>query len=372
MKNSILIPAFLFSQILLAQKTLIPYKNGKLWGFANETGSVVIQPKYDSVTLFSHEAEKFAVVSENRKVGVIDQNGKEILPNIYKQINYVDENRMYKTRSKSFFAEKLNGTLELYSRGRKVAENLQVIKSVAGKFILVQKNSKLGLFDDDGSEVLPIVYNQIDYIKSEDHYSKSIKYRVSSDLETKYVILKVPEEKTYDQIYSGMTAIAPSREGFEEISKKQQLDIVKCVNGSTHCIFKSKNKFGYINLENNQRLKAEFDNLDIKSTFDKTYLIAKKGDKTALLDSSGAILLPYDNVDLLVRESYAEILKNGKEGLYFFNTKKIILPKYNTVKGYLYRDGVDIVNDIVLKRLYDSDSKDWFYAGSNGVVYKSE
>ncbi len=371
MKNSLLIFFLFCIQITWAQKTLIPYKNGKLWGYANETGNMIITPKYDSVALFSKEGKSLAIVSENKKMGVIDENGKEILPNIYKKIEHLEERRMYGTKSKSFFAEKENGMLDLYSEDRKINSDIQKIKTVAGNFILVQKNNKLGLYDDDGKEILPIVYNQIDYVKSDNYSRETIQYRISSDQETQYIFLKLTERDRYSNIYNSVGPPPPNGNELQEISKKHQLEITKCVDGNSHCIYKTKNKFGYINLETNQRLKAEYDDLQIQSTFKNFYLIAKKDNKTALLDVSGAILLPFDMMDLSVKQSFAEIEKDNKKGFYFFDSKKTISPKYNAVKGYLYEDYIEVVNDILLKRLYDKDSKDWFYVGSNGIVYKS-
>ena len=243
MKNSLLIFFFFFIQITWAQKTLIPYKNGKLWGYANETGHIIITPKYDSVALFSKEGKSLAIVSENKKMGVIDENGKEILPNIYKKIEHLEERRMYGTKSKSFFAEKENGMLDLYSEDRKINSDIQKIKTVAGNFILVQKNNKLGLYDDDGKEILPIVYNQIDYVKSDNYSRETIQYRISSDQETQYIFLKLTERDRYSNIYNSVGPPPPNGNELQEISKKHQLEITKCVDGNSHCIYKTKNKF---------------------------------------------------------------------------------------------------------------------------------
>ena len=71
---------FLYSLVLLltglhfyAQDYFVPYRKGKLWGYADVHGKVKVTPVYDSVS-FTYYNFRWKVF-KNKKVGVINQKG---------------------------------------------------------------------------------------------------------------------------------------------------------------------------------------------------------------------------------------------------------------------------------------------------------
>lgn len=81
--------AFLFCFIVQATflharlPDLIPYRKGNLWGYADSTRKMVIEPVYDNVEFFVFGR---AVVKKNGKYGVIDRHGSMVLKCIYKTL----------------------------------------------------------------------------------------------------------------------------------------------------------------------------------------------------------------------------------------------------------------------------------------------
>lgn len=60
-----------------ADMSLIPYRKGDLWGYANPYKSIVIEPVYNEADLFY---EGLAVVKKAGKYGYINKDGKVVIP----------------------------------------------------------------------------------------------------------------------------------------------------------------------------------------------------------------------------------------------------------------------------------------------------
>lgn len=74
--NRYLLMVFLFTLTLAwSQESLFPFRCGKLWGYRNQQGKIVIEPQYEAASFFS---EGFAAVRKNRKIAYIDAAGNLI------------------------------------------------------------------------------------------------------------------------------------------------------------------------------------------------------------------------------------------------------------------------------------------------------
>ena len=70
----------------LARFLVVYLENGKRvpkWGYINNTGQVVIEPEYDNAKDF---CDGYAVVEKNNKVGIIDKNGRLVIPYKYDEL----------------------------------------------------------------------------------------------------------------------------------------------------------------------------------------------------------------------------------------------------------------------------------------------
>lgn len=101
---------------------LTPFFIDKKWGFANAKKEIVVQPKYDFVYLFNHNAAK---VKLDNKWGLIDPSGKEITLLEYDAIK------------PDFIYQK-------------------------HPVFLVEKNNKIGMLDTLGHQMVPPIYDKID------------------------------------------------------------------------------------------------------------------------------------------------------------------------------------------------------------------
>jgi len=87
----------LFTPSLKAQKipTLIPYRQGKLWGMADTTGKIIVAPQYDYVEFNSIKKKSKYTLPEGYYYVVIDSligviSNKEIIPPLHGIIECFD------------------------------------------------------------------------------------------------------------------------------------------------------------------------------------------------------------------------------------------------------------------------------------------
>lgn len=72
----------------LAQPRLVPYRKGEKWGYADRSGKIVINPKYDAAELF---VNNLAAVKSNGYWGVITPGGRSFLPVEYDEIFFLND-----------------------------------------------------------------------------------------------------------------------------------------------------------------------------------------------------------------------------------------------------------------------------------------
>ncbi len=68
---------------------LMPYLKGNLYGFANAKGEIIVEPKYDYVSLFENG---FARIKLDKKWGLLNQSGQVIFETTAKSISTFDSN----------------------------------------------------------------------------------------------------------------------------------------------------------------------------------------------------------------------------------------------------------------------------------------
>jgi WG containing repeat len=87
--------------------SLFPYTlNGKEWGYCDKERSVIIAPRYESAPFFQTiDKTVLAVVGIQKKYGLIDTTGKEILPLGYDEIRFCDNLLVLRKKNKRWLAD---------------------------------------------------------------------------------------------------------------------------------------------------------------------------------------------------------------------------------------------------------------------------
>ena len=127
------------------------------YGFADQTGKVIIPPKYTNVNPFYYNK---AVVSIDHQYGYIDRSGKMVIPMIYSNAqNFCEGFANVKKGDKWGFIDESGNALtgfiyddehSFFSQGMAVAE----------------KDGKYGYIDITGKEVIPLKYDGADFFSS--------------------------------------------------------------------------------------------------------------------------------------------------------------------------------------------------------------
>lgn len=368
---------FLFLWSLFNAQTLVPYRDKNVWGYSDESGNVKITPKYDSVALFDSKYNKenyrFAKVLSNGKYGLIDEKGGILFNTTYKDIN-IDSDKY----SLFIIVQNENGKFGVYDFNKSfIPEEFDKIEYIRNYSFLVKKNQKIGVYNNLGQMVIPVEYKQINYIDGD---SKEVKWMVSNEKETKYII--TPAAKTSDRsmqaiyedggIYMSGTTKTSDAAAIEKLKSKYYLS--KCDNYyKEKCIYRQNNKYGFYDFELNKKTSPEYESLKILKPYrDQTYLLATKNGKNLLIDELGNSLIPVDFQEIEDRYNTLTFTKDNRKGFYFIDTQKYVEPKYQLLSWNqtLYQSGP--VRNFELIPVYTDNPKDWFYIGSNGLIFKAK
>ena len=154
-----------------AYELAYPFANGRaavrqnnLWGFIDDKGALVVPCQYDDVQRGIFRAG-VAVVKKAGQYGVIDRDGKEVLPTKFKTITLDDkEGRIvaaipHPTDANDFNG--LNGLYDLSGKNLLPHEYQYIYAWFKGGVTAVEKDGKHGLASSDGKLLTPLQYEQI-------------------------------------------------------------------------------------------------------------------------------------------------------------------------------------------------------------------
>lgn len=164
-RSTIFLLLFFIAPSLQAQQALheglyadkITANNKNTWGFKNKKGKWEIKPQFDSVY---HDFQfGKAITGKNKKHGVIDKNGKTIVPFVYQEILpqvkhlFPVQSDQYKWGFLSSEGEPLFPTL--YDNFRLTYKE---------KHLLLQKDLRWGIYSVHNKELIPFIYKQIQHV----------------------------------------------------------------------------------------------------------------------------------------------------------------------------------------------------------------
>ena len=209
-------------------------------------------------------------VRKNHKFGLVDHNGKVLIP-----VEYED----------------IESDIPLYEN----TENK--VSYLASSKLWAKKDGKYGYLDEYGAVVIPFIY---DGAKTFSGFMASVK---KGD---KWGFINAVGEEKLPFIYDEAKVFYQGK-----------------WLSSILCLVKKGNKWGYINTEGTVIIPFAYDELDDFGTDD--YCAAKKNGKWGYIDKNNKVIIPfiYDEVedsDL----KYIRVVKDGKEGIIDFNRKTVI------------------------------------------------
>lgn len=381
----------------------IPFREGKLWGYADTLANIVFQPQYDSVGFYDINESDYAIFKKNGKLGVIDPQYKEVIPaatDVLKFSNGINEKGLvtflsyddpnWSSPSQIWMASGNHGAVGVYE----ISWQLKTIKEVIPPIyddasfyytgsgnILVAKAGKWCIYNKKGEKLCEPIYDEI-YQSHRFHETLSMNKRgmvgrIGQDYYfivpngeaiklkdgTKPDVPKAPFDVSYPtetkELISKQLSTGKAKFGFQEIlfDKSEGLlypPLVLVRKNKKMAVWDSKKnemKSGYYDDFFAVKIGTEEAITDTPSPKkqDKSILyFVKKGKKCGIVDDKGVVKTPfvYDGFGKIA-SSYYITQSQGKYGV--------------TVMGTLYpaiQPGYDSLSLIIQTRA----TSDWMFS----------
>ena len=320
--------------------SLIPYRQGDLWGFATPDNKIAIAPKYAEASWFS---EGYAVVKLGKKYGYINKVGKMVIPAKYTvakpfQRGFMMDERKNKVDSVLFAGASLR------SDGYEICINTRGVRMpkcpAIAETVMKDNNIPVRSVENEKTYTVSNANGLFDKIVDD--------YKISNSDETFYVAIK---NNRYGVFNTKFETIVP----FE-------FDSIKLIQTKSPYLEVSKGGlYGMIDGNGQMRILPENNRIySVHAPDGKDFIILTKAGQTYIKDSENKSLLPI---------GYSDIVYDGKTGFiltgndnfrgYFYTDRRMVLPKYTDIK-------VVPVSDYLLVKTFNGKIG---YINSNGKEY---
>ena len=377
MRSLFFISIILQGQFLFCQPadTLIPFEDGKKWGYISTKKKIIIPASYDIASPFENE---FAQVCRDEKCGIIDKNNKIIIP-FDKQFCFQATNDLFITvRPKDEDEDTKSGVI---TSGNKILipfeyDNIELENGVFSLY----KDSKYGIADLNGKTMIEPNYNFIRYAGNDRYVVTNNNLQALFDLkgnqltEFKYMVIDnfrshlakarvgdlfgFLDRQGHEFIPFIYEMVYPFSDGYAVIKKDRKYGLVDTLGTITilptydemndiHlgvASVKMGNKWALVDQKGKAITGSEFD--EIKRAYNGVITV-KKEKKWAIMNPKGQLLTAFE-FDTI------KIYEGGEDGVRSFGVKD-----QETDPGYLLvstsdKWGVaDMTGKIIIPPQYD-------------------
>jgi hypothetical protein len=294
--------------------SLIPYRSGDKWGYADPDRKIVIAPKYADAQWFS---EGYAAVKVGSKWGYINKAGKMVIPARY-------------TVAKSFRkgyvprANKAGGDSILFAGASTTANGYEKCITTRGVILpqcpAISENSVA----ENNIPVETVVREKTYSLPNNNGLFDKVvdDYKIPGSDETYYIAQK-----------NGMYGVFNSK--FETIVPFEYSSVKQLKSGNNMYLQVQKNGMnGILNSNGQQDITPDYSNLTIiRGNNNSDYVIVKKDGKTYVKDMSNKDIIPMGYADVMYDNNGGFVIVDDKnnQGFYFMDNKTI-QPKYSEVR----------------------------------------
>ncbi len=291
----------------------------------------------------------FGIVAKNKKFGIINNQGIEIIPLEYDKIEHP---KRYSNILELFVLQK-NQTLKILDKNTRLIkqnildytwDKINFDDDYLDVLLLKDSQNKFGIIDENGKSIIPFEFEELrPFDGQETSIAKKNNHFGIIDFKNKEL---VPFEN--DEIYSSK---------FSEIF-----------------VIKQKEKFGLFNKQGNKIMDFVFE--DLQPCFydeDNKFIVKSKG-KYGIIDITGKEIIPNEFDEISNWVEYGPeahfVTKNKKMGMYSRDGKQLIPPIYEKLQ-YITNNLiivsqnkkfgiVNISNKIVIPLEYEKVLLDWY------------
>lgn len=352
-----LVLAFMVIALPITAQQYFPIKVDQKWGLINAEGEVVQEPIYDAIGEFKQFG--YAVMQRKGKVGLLGQNGREVLRPAYEDLKVLDSTLVAVMDQGAWMVVNLQGSIVLDKGYRQV----RVWES---RYLAYEKEDKWGLRNKFGHELAPAVYDEIQY---EEGFFLTIKNEKAGLLSsTGRIILpnRAAEIRFHsDSLYFfresqlwgavdffGIETIPVAYRSYRNITK----GYIKLVNEGTrhvystackrvlkrysfddfypfsprYLIIKKDRQLGLMNWCGQLLLPPVYD--EIQAYADKLFR-ARKDNRWGVVAENGNVIIPFEYEYIApLRQQLCVIKKEGQFGIANLNGEEVVPPQYERIE----------------------------------------
>lgn len=153
---------------ILYDLIIVSKKDSNLYGVITTSGKELLPDKYSNIT-FLESTKEFLVTNSSGKIGIIDANGQNKIEQLYDDIKLINkEPKLYLVKtSNKYGVVDSNGNVIVYPEYDSIGINASNYKDIQNQHVLLDsiipvcKDKKYGLFNIKGERVLDVQYDGI-------------------------------------------------------------------------------------------------------------------------------------------------------------------------------------------------------------------
>jgi hypothetical protein len=319
----------------LPSGNFIAQKNKK-WGIINWEGKEILPLQYDAI----HDAfYNYIVIGKGNKMSVIDYAGKELIPAQYDKIRVINDLAYVFTNGKEGLVDLQNNVIAptVYDTIFEPQQNM----------IKVIKNRKIGYFSYEGKELLPAQYDAVVFYGTNQVYiqvAQNKKWGVldmnfKPILACEYDTLVAEQWQKYFWVQkNGLQGLLDTTGKVVVPIKYQHIDNLERDNYTDNprvLTAKLNNKWGVLDSVGKVIIPLEYDYM--KMEYDRKQMVIGKKGKFGAMRTSGKLIIPikYDELGNFYYDlNIIGIKKKGKWGYVDTSGKEVIKPMFDDANAF--------------------------------------
>jgi hypothetical protein len=295
---------------------------GKKTGLLDYEGKTILPPEFESIVIFHQKNTAYISAKKNGKEGLYDASGKQVFPHEYDLFTLnIDERygsggRKDDPHCGGLAQMEKNGKIGIFDESMRIVipPDFTKIEYFRQGLFLVYRDDACGMYRYDGKMIIPVKEKRrIDYIEgdrllAEDDYSTHSVYDLNGNLLYSDEKLSEGDRLRPGKFSSGLSKLGSEREGNSFISLNGKVirfegyPFVSAFSDGSAVALTVDEKFGIINTAGKTILPFEYS--DVSGSGSDHYVVIEKKDESGehlgiAEKATGKIILPaaYERVN---------------------------------------------------------------------------
>ena len=309
----------------------IMQKNGMV-GVLNMEGKEIVPARYSNTDAYKF-VDGICKVSWNGKWGFIDKTGKEIIPLIYDRVNSFDADGTASVRQGS-----LSGRIDKTGKIIVPIKYARVEPLSDGFYSIFSENRLYGWADQSGKEIIAPVYEYgssfvggLAYVRQGKNFGV-INKNNEIKIPLRYEYISRINEKLPLLYFKTNGKYGFFSESFSEITPAKYTMLYTPAQGRS--FVRIDNKWGMVNDKGREITEIKFDTL--VTAGENPFVVAVQNQKIGLLLNNGSVFvqIKYDNI-FGFSEGMCPVLLNNKIGFVNQEGKEVIPPQFDDAGDFV-------------------------------------